>query len=352
MKKSILFFVLICIISVSPVASQGGLLKKVTKSMTNELLGKPKEDSDNKNANQPEPACACNDAIVIMDMGGKLQLDYSELTISISDDGRILAQHRWSKEYYIVQNGTTVGPIQQGDRRLAGFNNADYTDEEKEKNPWANNKYITKSGEKYLITFGGSKYGPYSQISSFTISKSGEKFAAIVIENIVVTEDEGDKMDEAIKNAKTEQERMDLAMKYTQQIQQKMMQGGGPSAMTPKIVTNVPGATINPMIQASSLNNKIKYDDILIPSWDKITDLQGKTIVTLKQEFIDAEQLFINTNNTKYAMYKYGTLTFSDGTTLPELFNPYLLKENGQVYLAYMYYSPKRNAIMQCRILF
>jgi len=34
-------------------------------------------------------------------------------------------------------------------------------------------------------------------------------------------------MEEAIKNAKTDQEKMDLSMKYSQQMMQKMQQGGG-----------------------------------------------------------------------------------------------------------------------------
>jgi hypothetical protein len=110
MKKSILFFLPICLIIGNPVNGQGGLLKKVSKSMTNELLGKPREGSKNNNINQPEPACACNQPEVVMDMGGKLQLDYGELTISISDDGRILAQHIGTDDYYIVKDGVTQGP--------------------------------------------------------------------------------------------------------------------------------------------------------------------------------------------------------------------------------------------------
>jgi hypothetical protein len=353
MKKAVFVLMSISILCVAQINAQG-FLKKVTKSMTDELLGKPQVGTNvsNKNADQPEPACACDKAELVMDMGGKLQLDYSELDISLKDDGRILAKHRWMDEYYIVQNGVTTGPLKPGDQRLTGFNKIEPEDAEKEKNPWANNEYITKSGEKYLITFGGKNYGPYDMISNFKVTRSKDKFAAAVTENMVINADEGKKMDEAIKNAKTDQEKMDLAMKYSQQLQQKMMQGGGPGKMTPKIVTNVPGATIDPMIQAVGLNNNIKYDEILVASWDKITDLQGKTIVTLKQDFINAEQIFLNSDNSKYAMYRSGVLTFSDNTSLPELFNPYLVKVNGQVYIAYMYYSPKKNAIMQCKIPF
>lgn len=66
----------------------------------------------------------------------------------------------------------------------------------------------------------------------------------------------------------------------------------------------------------------------------------------------NTESLFVNTNNTKYAYYNYGTLTFDDGSIISELFNPHLVKINSQVSIAYMYYSSKKNAIMQCKIPF
>lgn len=349
MKRSIIFLLTICFLTGNPVSAQkGSLLKKVGKSMVNELLGKPEEVDRG-----PEPTCACGNAEIAMDMGGKLQLDYKELSISALEDGRILAKHNGSDDYYIVKNGVTQGPFRPGDPRIVDFAPIDDEDKSVESFLRKNKPYISQTGEKFLITFGGKTYGPYAQINNFTVSKSKDKFAAVVIENIVVTEDQGKKMDEAIKKAKTEQEKMDLAMQYTQQMQQKMVQGGGPSAMTPKIVTNIPGATLNPMIQASNFNANIKYDDILVFTWDKIIDLQGKTLVTLKQEFIGAEKIFLNGSNTKYVSYKDGALNFSDNTSLSELFNPRLLKESdGKIYIAYNYYSPKKNAIMQCKILF
>jgi hypothetical protein len=257
-------------------------------------------------------------------------------------------------QYYIVKDGVTQGPYKPGDPKIDEFEAREEGNTSKG-DPWllGYKDYITKSGEKYLITFGGKSYGPYGQISSFVVTKSKDKFAAIVIENVVVTEDQGKKMDEAIKNAKSEQEKMDLAMKYSREMQQKMMQGGGPTSMNPKFVTNISNANYDILKSAGgTLNGNIKFDDILITSYEKIIDLQMKTVLTLKQDAIGAEELFVNTTNTKYAFYNYGTLTFSDNTKLSELFNPHLVKLNGQVYLAYMYYSPKKNAIMQCKIVF
>ena len=68
-----------------------------------------------------------------------------------------------------------------------------------------------------------------------------------------------------------------------QQMQQKMVQGGGPGTMLPKLVTNIPDATYDPTQSVGGvLNGNIKYDDILFVAYDKIKDLQGKTLLTIK----------------------------------------------------------------------
>ena len=349
MKKSFIFSLAICLMLVSQLnAQKGGLLKKVGNSMANELLGRKEKPEP-----EPEPKCACDQPDVIMDMGGKYKIDYKEVNISVKDDGRILVQDRVSDKYYIVQGSATYGPFSKSDPKVTEFETVENVDNSGIDNFISRNKpYISKSGEKLLINFGGKTYGPYAQISSFTISKTKDKFAAVVIENLVANEADGKKMDEAIKKAKTDQEKMDLAMQYTAQMQEKMMQGGGPTSMLPKLVTNVPDATFNPSLTVGIMSGNIKYDDILITTYDKVIDLQGKTLLTIKPEVVAGGELYINTTNTKYAVYNYGTLTFSDKTTLSELFHPYLTKVDGKVYLAYMYYSPKKNSLMQCKIPF
>ena len=52
MKKSVLFILVVSIITSSQANAQGGLLKKVSKSMTNELLGRS-DKSSNKAKDQP-----------------------------------------------------------------------------------------------------------------------------------------------------------------------------------------------------------------------------------------------------------------------------------------------------------
>jgi hypothetical protein len=352
MKKFALFFLAICLIIGSPAAGQkSGLLNKVTRSVSKEVLGKP--DVADKAKTEPEPSCASDQAVKAMDLGGKLQIDYNELSISILSDGRILAQHIGTDEYYVAKEGVTSGPYKAGDPQIADFVPKNENDNGEAAFLAKYKPYISKSGDKFLITFGGKKYGPYARIDNFTVSKSKEKFAAMATETVVVTEDQGKKMEAAIKNAKTDQERMDLAMEYAQQMQQTMVQGGGPESTLAKLVTNIPNTKYDLLKAAGgTLNGNIKYDDILILAYDKIIDLQMKIVLTLKGDAIGSKYLFVNSDNTKYAFYNYGTLTFSDNKTLTELFNPSLVRVDAKVYLSYMYYSPKNNAIMQHKIPF
>ncbi len=168
-----------------------------------------------------------------------------------------------------------------------------------------------------------------------------------------MTEDQGKKMEEAVKNAKSDQERMEIAMKYGQQMQQNMMKGGGMNSIQPKLVSNDRNATFDPLTTVgASLNGDIKFDEIVLVAYDKILNMQGKTIRTLNRDDIGVQTLFLNSDNSNYAVYKSGTLTFNDNKTMSELFNPHMIKAEGKVWLAYLYYSPKRNAIMQHKMPF
>jgi hypothetical protein len=352
MKKFAFIYLSLCLIIVYPAAGQkSGFMNKVTKS-ANSILGNP-EKAENPKV-EPEPPCASDQATKAMDLGGKFQLDYSELSISILSDGRILAQAHGADEYYVAKDGVTSGPYKAGDPQIADFVPKDNDDKSEAAFLARYKPYITKSGDKFLITFAGKKYGPYARIDYFTVSKSKDKFAALAIESIPITEDQGKKMEEAMKNAKTDQERMDLAMEYAQQMQQNITEGGGPEAMKSKLVSNVPNASYDPMkIPNPMLNGDIKFDEIVMTTYDnKIYDLQGKLLFTINRDDMGSKNIFINSGNTKYATYGSGTLTFSDKTTMTDLFNPYLVKADGKIFLAYMYYSPKNNAIMQHKIPF
>jgi hypothetical protein len=352
MKKVIILSLAIIFVTANYLMAQSGFLKKVSNSVNKEVLGKS-EPAD-KPKIQPEPPCASDQALKAMDLGGKLEIDYEELSISILSDGRILAQAHGTDEFYVAKDGITSGPYKSGDPQIADFVPKD-NDDKSEAGFLAKYKpYITKSGDKYLITFAGKKYGPYARIDYFTVSKSKDKFAAMATENVVLTENQGKNMEEAMKNAKSDQERMELAMEYSQMMQENIGKGGDPTSITAKLVSNVQNVTYDPMkIPNAMLNGDVKFDDIVMTTFDsKIYDLQSKLLFALPNDAMGTKNVFVNTNNTKYAVYGSGTLTFSDNTTMTDLFNPYLVKVDGKVYLSYMYYSPKNNAIMQHKIPF
>jgi hypothetical protein len=176
----------------------------------------------------------------------------------------------------------------------------------------------------------------------------------MVTQNVLMTEDESKKFEEELKNAKTQEEQIEITKKLAQQMQDRTIAGGTVETTGgPQLVTNISDAHYD-LIQAQggTLSPDIKYDDILIRSSYKIIDLHGKTLFNLEPETSSATAIFINSDNTKLASFKYGTLTFADKTSSSGMFNPYLTRVNGQVYLAYLYYSPKRNAIMQNKIPF
>ncbi len=355
MKKSLMLATVMLLFATVPAMSQS-LLNKVKKAVSKEISGITGNDSGSETAKAgEEPACACDDAVFIIDLG-KYKLDYRETSISLKDDGSILLRDRIGGKYYIVRNGATEGPLGQDDERIKGFLGTSSGDTgDNNSDDWTDSypSYISRSGDKYLIRFGGKSYGPYAVINDFAVSRSRDKFAAIVTKNIPISESEGKKMEEAMKNAKTDQERMDIAMKMSQQMQNQMMQGGGPQSMQPEIVSNVPGAAYDAMTwMGGRLNGMVKFDDILVIAPDRILDLKGNTVMKLNQNDYNTEEMFVNSSNNKYARYNYGTLVFSDNTKLSDLFNPYLSKKDGKTYLNYMYYSPGKNAIMQCAIPF
>jgi hypothetical protein len=276
---------------------------------------------------------------------------YSEIGIDNAEDGSLVIKDRISARYFLIKDGAASGPFEESDPHIAPYLTDNDSENGMDQLLRKYKDYITKSGEKYLITFNGKSYGPYAEIHNFVITRSKDKFAASVLENMPVTEDQGKKMELAIKNAKTDQEKMELAMKFSQEMQQNIMAAGGPGSSTPKVISNIEGVTYNPLT-GGFFSADIKYDDILTVMNTEIIDLKGNKLISIKPDHALYGNIFVNTQNTKYAFYNYGTLNFSDGTTMPELFNPRLIKANGQVRLAYLYYSPAKNALMQCSLPF
>jgi hypothetical protein len=333
-----------------------GVLNRVKKAVSREISGTQGEDTGgNSSKTAPEPSSARDDARLIADLS-KFKLDYNEMTICQKEDGSILIRDRRDDKYYLVKNEKAEGPLDEKDPRVTECIDVNEgVSDNQDTESWISRypAYITQTGDKYLIKFNGKNFGPYAIISDFAVSNSKDKFAALVTENVLITEDQGKKMEEAMKNAKTDQERMDIAMKMSQQVSGQMMKAVDASSLQPKLISNVTGANYDAMIwRGGKLNSKVKYDDIVVFAYDKIIDLQGNTLVSLSQNSYNSKDLFLNSSGSKYAYYKYGTITFSDNTSISELFNLHLAKTDGKVYLTYMYYSPGKNAIMQASIPF
>ena len=352
MKKSLFLSVLFSLlVFYSAEAQLGGIMRKAQNAVENSILGEPKPESAKP---APEPACACDPATLVFELGGKYDLTFSELGISQQDDGSLLLQSQMGNEYFIVKDGQTKGPYTAEDPEIAKYAGVDPSDPNANAMVVKYKDYISKSGDKLVIKFAGKTYGPYAQINDFVVTKSKDKFLAMVVQDVVFTEDMAKKMQKDADAAKTDQEKMAISMQYSQMMQANMFNSDGkPKDITPKAVTNIEGSTYSLLNTfGGQLNGTAKFDDIVVIAPDKIMDLKGNTLFTLKPGDCSYQDMFINTTNTKYACYNYGTLTFSDGTTLSELFNPRLVKENGKIFLAYMYYSPKKNAVMECKIPF
>ena len=356
MRRSVLLSAFLFIIIAYPLESQS-LLNRVKKAVSKEITGDTGDDnSSNSSKPRPEPSCACENAKLIFDLGGKLNLDYSEISVSVNNEGSILVKDKNSGKYYIIKDGVTQGPYEADDSRVNEFRSSDEESNSSQGNEdWVSKfpDYISRSGEKYIIKFNGKNFGSYGLISDFAVTRTRDKFVAVVTENILFTEEQSKQMEAEIANAKTDQEKMDLSMKYSQQVNQQLMQGGGVTSIQPKLISNVPGALYDPMKWAGGrLNSKVKFDDIVVLAPDKILDLQGNSVLKLNQSSYNYKNIFVSSSNSKYATYNYGTLTFSDNTSLSDLFYPFLVKTEGKVYLTYMYYSPGKNSIMQCSIPF
>jgi hypothetical protein len=263
---------------------------------------------NNPSSQGQEPKCACDQPEFIISLGGKLKLDYKEMRICNMPDGSLLLQDRNAEKYYIISSGITSGPYESGDPKIMAFDNCYMGSANPEDQLLRYKGILSKSGDKYLITFKGKTYGPYADIYDFIVSLSKEKFVV-------------------------------LAAKQAGEI--------------PSLVTNIPNAVFDVNNEMNlGLDGLIKYDDIVVVGEKKITDLHGKTIFSVDTLIYSTEGLFLNQNNTRYAWYNYGTLYFSDGRSFPDCFNPHFVKIGGTEYLAYMYYSPVKNAIMQCKVPF
>jgi len=358
MKKSLLFicmFIVFFAFQNTVHAQLGGVLNKVKNKAIDKVLGKPETTPETNDKNiKKDPDCACSDAKQILSLSEGVKIDYKECSFSVTDDGKILFLDKLEGKYYTVKDGIKLGPFDENDPVVKQFDSPEYSNEQnKIEDLMARYKgIIVPSGDKYSIKFNGKTYGPYAIIQSFMHNHSKTKFAAIVIQDVILTESQGKSMEEKMKNAKTDQERMALSMEMSQQVQQKMMNNGGNMDMMPKMVSNIPGAKYD-MSVPGAFSAKVKYDEIVLLGYDRISDLTGKTLKIFDPQKINSSaQLWLSADNSRLATFDMGTLNLSDDKICTEIFSPILTKIEGKIYITYMYFSPENNAIMQCKLPF
>ncbi len=303
---------------------------------------------------QKEPACACNPAETILNLAGK-KLVYSELSVNVLFDNSIMILDGVSGKYYKIKSGVQKGPLSPEDPEVAPFINQVVVPEDFNPLYTTYRDYIIKNAGKYQIKINGTTYGPYYSVNDFYITRSGDRFLAMVCDKEPFAM-KIEKINQKINNAATEQEKNELQAQHMILVQEEIASGGD-VLNNNKMVSNIPGAVFKPE-SLPFFNADAKFDEIVRAGYDEnnqfaLFSLSDKKLISINNDhLILGQEIFIKSNNSGYAIYGNGTLTFSDGTFKSEIFNPYLTKAEGRIFLTYMYYSPGKNSIMQCKLLF
>jgi hypothetical protein len=269
-------------------------------------------------------------------------VNYRETAICTTRDGKILLQDLQKSGgqcYYVSEKGQVSGPFDADSPKLKQFNC--FMGEDISLYP---EHVIARPDYKFLIRFGGKEYGPYAAVNSFFVSPSGDKFLALAMKDFTENASDED-MEDFLAN---------LNEKLKEAMENPSAAGDVLSASGLEVVTNIKDVDYD---LATNTNNPpsatIKYDNICIVEDNQVSDLTGKTLMQLGSDvYFYGDNLWISSDNKKYAWYDYGTLTFSDGKKLNEISNPGLQKDGNTVYLSYLYYSPGDDAIKMCKVPF
>jgi hypothetical protein len=184
------------------------------------------------------------------------------------------------------------------------------------------------------------------------MNENQDKFVASVYEKLLKESDLGDmsKIEKEMNNAKTDEERMQIAMQISQKITAVMSEQQAISS-APQVVTNIPDVVWNPLM--GTTNNRIKFNDIVVTVMNEIKDLQGNTLFSFNNlENNIYEKFWLSSDNKSWAGYNNGQIIFSNGKKIQEVFSPFLDLSDGNLFINYLYFSPVKEAIMKVRIPF
>jgi hypothetical protein len=355
MKKTLLLSVIFLLAGALNYTSQaqlGGLLNKVKNKVVDKALG---NDSGKTGSQAKDPDCATTNDKVVFEFDKGYKVDMTEITVCIQN-GDILLFNKINSKYFVKKRNSESpeGPYEADNSEVTRFNcNSTVSSNDKKDFSLIYPEFVSRSGEKFLIKFGGKSYGPYAVILNFVVSDLKSKFVAQVIPDMMFTEKESKELEKESKNADnmTMEQKMALGRKVQEQMLQKAA-SGNPMDFQLKVISNVSG--VNSNLGATVMYSSfIKYDDIVCLGNGQIMDLTGKTIFTYDIQKVNPNDgLWLSSDNTRYVTYSYGLLKFSDGKECNQVFSPWLVKEGDKLFLNCLYYSPKRNAIMQISTAF
>ncbi|HOY51777.1 MAG TPA: hypothetical protein PLX49_08415 [Prolixibacteraceae bacterium] len=331
-------------------AQLGGLMNKVKNKIVEKALGVEQEGTEGQGSTSGgESNCASEEDQVIFEFGKGFKVAANEITVHIHE-GRILLFNKAEGKYYIKRgsSGATEGPFKGDDPAVEEFGSlvpGGAMGEEELLAAYP--RHVTRTGDNFTIRFGGQTYGPFAGIHSFVVNENGTQFAALVVKDAYRDEGGMAELARKMENAKTDQEKMAIAMANQEKMAEEAMKIASMD-MTPKLITNVPGA-LTEVPMGGELFSTIKKNTIVWVLPNAITDLAGKKLFEKANltSLYDLYNFWLSGDNKTYAWYDNGLLQFSDGRECSGVFSPFREPDGTGEILGYFYFSPKRNAILK-----
>ena len=330
-------------------AQLGGLMNKVKSKIVEKALGiEGEENQGSSGAAGKESSCASESDLVVFEFGKNIKLAANEVTVQIND-GNILLYDKLQGKYYIKKNGSAAseGPY-NGDHPAVKNFGALPTG-----GGWGEDEllalfpeFISRKGEKFTLTFGGKNYGPFAGLHSFVVNDSRTGFAAMVVHDSYSGDSGMEEIAQKMENAKSDQERMQIAMAHQAEIA-KEAQEISSLDMMPRLVTNVAGAR-DEIPMGGELSSTVKRGEIVWVTPNAVIDMAGRKLFEKANltSFYDIYNFWISDDNKQYASYDNGLLKFSDGRECSEVFSPFRDVVDGKPVIRFFYFSSARNAIM------
>ncbi len=330
----------------------GGLMNKVKNKIVDKALGVDSGSQDTGASGQ-DPDCATDDAVRVFEFDKGFKVARNEIRTWIYQ-GDILLLSKDTGKYFLKKKNSPSpeGPFGEEDPEVQRFLHVANSPEDAADFALLYPESVQKTGDGYTIRFGGKSYGPFASILSMVINDSGTQFAATISMDEPKMGNEMESIAKKIENAKTDQEKMQIAMQYQSQIIEETQKMSRIDVL-PKLVTNVEGALMQ-VPSGSVLSSTVKYDGIVWVGMDKISDLAGNILFTwdVYQTQVENGNIWLSSDNKRYAVYSDGLLVINGTRKLNQLFSPFRSKSGTGEFLNYLYFSPVNNAIMQAMVPF